>query len=164
MIKLMIDILMIGFSVMFAVSAYLRKSTIGGAVFGLYAGLFFNTQYNSSFVEWISTHGVEGNVSFINAGVALFFVLFPTVLALLNFRSARGHLSLRLGLSLLLGVLTGYYVGQIMATTSSLSGLANGPLYGFVESFITPIGVIVMGLGVADIVMSKSKKSKEDKV
>ena len=71
-------------------------------------------------------------------------------------------LALRPGLSLLLGVLTGYYVGQIMATTSSLSGLANGPLYGFVESFITPIGVIVMGLGIADIVMSKSKKSKED--
>lgn len=158
----MIDILMIGFSVMFAVSAYLRKSTIGGAVFGLYAGLFFNTQYNSSFVDWISTHGVEGNVSFINAAVALFFVLFPTVLALLNFRSTRGHLSLRLGLSLLLGVLTGYYVGQIMATTSSLSGLANGPLYNFVESFITPIGVIVMGLGIADIVMSKSKKSKQE--
>lgn len=162
MIKLMIDVLMVGFAIMYALSAYLRKSTIGGAVFGLYAGLFFNMQYNSDFVKWLSEHGVEGDVSFLNAFVGLFFVLFPTILALLNFRSSRGHLFLRLGLSILLGVLTGYYVGQIMATTSSLSGLAGGPIYGLVESFITPIGVLVMGLGMADIVMSKSKKAKEE--
>ncbi len=158
----MIDVLMVGFAVMYALSAYLRKSTIGGAVFGLYAGLFFNMQYNADFVRWLSEHGVEGDASFLNAFVALFFVLFPAILALLNFRSGRGHLILRLALSILLGVLTGYYVGQIMATTSSLSGLAGGPIYGFVESFITPIGVVVMGLGIADIVMSKSKKAKEE--
>jgi hypothetical protein len=159
---LMIDVLMVGFAVMYALSAYLRKSTIGGAVFGLYAGLFFNMQYNADFVSWLTSHGVEGDSSFLVAFVALFFILCPTILALLNFRSSRGHLLLRLGLSILLGVLTGYYVGQIMATTSSLSGLAGGPIYGFVESFVTPIGVVVMGLGMADIVMSKSKKSKED--
>ncbi len=158
----MIDVLMVAFAVMYALSAYLRKSTIGGAVFGLYAGLFFNMQYNADFVRWLSEHGVEGDASFLNAFVALFFVLCPAILALLNFRSGRGHLILRLVLSILLGVLTGYYVGQIMATTSSLSGLATGPIYHFVESFITPIGVVVMGLGVADIVMSKSKKAKEE--
>lgn len=158
----MIDVLMVGFAIMYALSAYLRKSTIGGAVFGLYAGLFFNMQYNADFVRWLSEHGVEGDASFLNAFIALFFVLFPTILALLNFRSGRGHLILRLALSILLGVLTGYYVGQIMATTSSLSGLAGGPIYSFVESFITPIGVVVMGLGIADIVMSKSKKTKEE--
>lgn len=158
----MIDVLMVGFAVMYALSAYLRKSTIGGAVFGLYAGLFFNMQYNADFVAWLADHGVEGDKSFLVAFVALFFILCPTILALLNFRSGRGHLILRLGLSVLLGVLTGYYVGQVMATTSSLSGLAGGPIYGFVESFVTPIGVVVMGLGMADIVMSKSKKSKEE--
>lgn len=158
----MIDVLMVGFAVMYALSAYLRKSTIGGAVFGLYAGLFFNLQYNKSFVNWITNHGVEGDASFLVAFVALFFILCPTILALLNFRSSRGHLILRLGLSILLGILTGYYVGIVMASTSSLSGLATGPLYHFVESFVTPIGVIVMGLGMADIVMSKSKKSKEE--
>ncbi len=158
----MIDVLMVGFAIMYALSAYLRKSTIGGAVFGLYAGLFFNMQYNADFVRWLGEHGVEGDKSFLNAFVAIFFVLLPTVLALLNFRSGRGHIFLRLGLSILLGVLTGYYIGQIMATTSSLSGLAGGPIYGLVESFITPIGVIVMGLGMADIVMSKSKKAKEE--
>lgn len=158
----MIDVMMVGFAIMYALSAYLRKSTIGGAVLGLYAGLFFNIQYNSSFVGWLSSHGVAGDKSFLNAFVAIFFVLCPAVLALLNFRSTRGHLLLRLVLSILLGVLTGYYVGQIMATTSSMSGLATGPIYSFVESFITPIGVVVMGLALADIVMSKSKKSKED--
>ncbi len=158
----MVDVLMISFAIMYALSAYLRKSTIGGAVFGLYAGLFFNMQYNADFVRWLSEHGVEGDASFLNAFVALFFVLLPVVLALLNFRSGRGHLILRLVLSVLLGVLTGYYVGQIMASTESLNGLASGPLYSFVESFITPIGVVVMGLGIADIVMSKSKKSKEE--
>jgi hypothetical protein len=159
---LMIDVLMVGFSLMYALSSYLRKSIIGGAVFGLYAGLFFNIQYNKSFVDWLSKHGVEGDASFLVAFVALFFVLCPTILALLNFRSGRGHIILRLVLSILLGILTGYYVGQIMAASSSLSGLASGPLYSFVESFITPIGVAVMGLGIADIVMSKSKKSKEE--
>ncbi len=159
---LMIDVLMVGFSLMYALSSYLRKSIIGGAVFGLYAGLFFNIQYNKSFVDWLSSHGVEGDASFLVALVALFFVLCPTVLALLNFRSGRGHIILRLVLSILLGILTGYYVGQIMAASSSLSGLASGPLYNFVESFITPIGVAVMGLGIADIVMSKSRKSKEE--
>ncbi len=158
----MVDVLMIGFAIMYALSAYLRKSTIGGAVFGLYAGLFFNTQYNSSFVNWISHHGVKGDASFLNAAVALFFILCPTILALLNFRSSRGHLVLRLGLSILLGVLTGYYVGIVLASTNTLSVLATGPIYNFVESFITPIGVVVMGLGMADIVMSKSKKSKEE--
>ncbi|HRV76248.1 MAG: hypothetical protein H6799_02145 [Candidatus Nomurabacteria bacterium] len=158
----MIDVLMVGFAVMYALSAYLRKSTIGGAVFGLYAGLFFNTQYNSSFVTWISRHGVEGDASFLNAAVALFFILFPTILALLNFRSSRGHLVLRLGLSILLGVLTGYYVGIVLGSTSSLNGLSTGPIYDFVESFITPIGVVAMGLGMADIVMGKSKKAKEE--
>lgn len=158
----MVDVLMIGFAIMYALSAYLRKSTIGGAVFGLYAGLFFNTQYNSSFVTWISSHGVEGDASFLNAAVALFFILCPTILALLNFRSSRGHLVLRLGLSAILGVLTGYYVGIVLGSTNTLSVLATGPIYNFVESFITPIGVIAMGLGMADIVMSKSKKSKEE--
>lgn len=158
----MVDVLMIGFAIMYALSAYLRKSTIGGAVFGLYAGLFFNTQYNASFVTWISSHGVKGDASFLNASVALFFILCPTILALLNFRSSRGHLALRLGLSVLLGVLTGYYVGIVLASTSNLSGLATGPVYNLVESFITPIGVVAMGLAMADIVMSKSKKSKED--
>jgi len=98
----------------------------------------------------------------LNATVALFFILCPTILALFNFRSSRGHLFLRLGLSIILGVLTGYYVGIILGSTSSLSGLATGPIYDFVESFITPLGVLVMGLGMADIVMSKSKKSKEE--
>jgi hypothetical protein len=162
MIKLMIDVLMVAFALMYALSAYLRKSTIGGAVFGLYAGLFFNMQYNSEFVNWLSRNGVEGDVSFLNAFVAIFFILFPTVLALLNFRSGRGKLLLRLGLSILLGILTGYYVGQIMATTSSLSGLAGGPIYALAESFITPIGVLVMVLGIGDIVLSKSKKAKEE--
>lgn len=158
----MVDVLMIGFAIMYAFSAYLRKSTIGGAVFGLYAGLFFNTQYNSSFVTWISSHGVEGDASFLNAAVALFFILCPTFLALLNFRSSRGHLALRLALSVILGVLTGYYVGIVLGSTNSLSGLATGPVYDLVESFITPIGVVAMGLAMTDIVMSKSKKSKEE--
>jgi hypothetical protein len=158
----MVDFLMVGFAVMYALSAYLRKSTIGGAVFGLYAGLFFNTQYNSEFVNWLSRNGVKGDVSFLNAFVAIFFVMFPVVLALLNFRSGRGKLVLRLGLSVLLGILTGYYVGQIMATSSSLSGLSTGPLFKLAESFITPLGVMVMVLGIGDIVLSKSKKSKEE--
>jgi hypothetical protein len=155
----MVDFLMIGFSVLYAVSSYLRRSVVGGAVLGLYAGLFFNLQYNVSFVKWLGNHGVSGDGSFLAAIVALFFVLCPVLLTLFNFKSGRGNLILRLVCSIVLGVLTGYYVGQVLGSTRSLSSLAGGPLYSFVQSFITPLGVIGMGLGLADITLSRSKKS-----
>lgn len=159
----MIDFIIVGFIILYVLSAYLRKSVIGAAAFGLYAGLFFNIQYNNSFVDWLANHGLRGSLPFLNALVALVFILLPTVLALHNFKSNRGHFVIRISLSIAMGMLTGFYVGNILASTSTFSSLSTGGLYDLTENFLTTIGVLTMALAVADISMSKPTKSKEDK-
>ncbi len=156
----MIDFIMMGLAASSAASAYLRKSVIGGAILALYAGLFFNTQYNLSFVDWLNNHGVAGNGSFLSFLVSMAFVLVPVFVTLFSYKSGRGHLILRLLSSIALGLVAGFYIGTIISTTKSFNNLPAGPLYTFVSGFITPLGVVAMALAVVDIYISRPKKSK----